>query len=202
MPSLMKNAVLISCIAVGVVVLLIHILSSGQNAGIDSTASGKEEKKQEQAFSDAPFPEVDSHSSEALADLGVPPIEKSKTDKQASAEAFFEKQNARIIEDDFGNHFVDISVKGYEAKEYIISEFPIFYPSEEQLNFGVEGCGVGGFYVDVMATLTLVVKDKKQDSVYHYQCSFDGTSQSYILVDAEPSYSVDDTLSELMVRIQ
>jgi hypothetical protein len=103
------------------------------------------------------------------------------TDTEASKNQLFKNKNERIIQDDNGNYLVEISTPGIQSREWIVSNSPIYFPTEDQLNNGVDGCAAGGYYVELKATLTLIVKTENGNTSYQYICTHNHNSNMYFL---------------------
>jgi hypothetical protein len=93
----------------------------------------------------------------------------------------FKAKNERIIQDDNGNYLVDISTPGLSSREWILSDSPIYFPTEDQLNNGIDGCAAGGYYVELKAILSLVVETENGNTRYQYLCTHNQNSNLYFL---------------------
>jgi hypothetical protein len=102
-------------------------------------------------------------------------------DSEANKNQLFKTKNEKITQDDNGNYLVDISTPGIQSQEWIVSDSPIYFPSEDQLNNGVEGCAAGGYYVELKAILTLTVKTENGNTAYQYICTHNQNSNMYFL---------------------
>lgn len=114
----------------------------------------------------------------------------------------FLKKRDKIKLDRNGNYLVEISTHNFKSKEYLISDWPIFYPNETQLNEGVQGCSSGGYYVDVQATFSLLIKNRSSYQSFHFKCEFDQLSSAYLLKKYEPSASVLASISSVKRILQ
>ena len=124
-------------------------------------------------------------------------VDKIKNSQEALYD-FFEKQNSRINIDIYGTYWVDISTEKLASKEFILSKYPIYYPSEQQLNYGFDGCGIGGFYVDVSSVLTLVTEIDRTVKIFHNECSFDEHTQSYLFRKSDSDPHLQQQISKLL----
>ena len=126
--------------------------------------------------------------------------ESNDAERLANKHKFFALKNSNIKQDDFGNYHVDISTPGTTSKEYIFSSSPIFYPTEDELNHGLKGCSSGGYYVEIDATISLLMKESAESKIYTYICRFNPNNNDYFLEvvdqDARLSNSINSLLTE------
>lgn len=157
--------------------------------------------------------QADTHSVESKkAIISVPPLYIPFTDDtqltpahttnpQDTTEdkvALFRLKNNNIHHDEYGNNIVDISTDGFNSKEFIVSNAPIYYPTEEQLNNGVNGCGMGGYYVELNAHLSLIIKNDNGTSIYPYLCTHNTQDNTYAFMLTENAKSIEKTISTLL----
>jgi glucan-binding YG repeat protein len=127
--------------------------------------------------------------------------ENISADNEANKNKLFKTKNERITQDDNGNYLVDISTPGVSSKEWILSNSPIYFPSEDQLNNGIDGCAAGGYYVELKATLTLIVKTESGNTTYQYLCTHNHNSNMYFLEpygDTKPQ--IQNSVDKLMTH--
>ena len=117
-------------------------------------------------------------------------------------EKFFQDRQSRIQTDFNGNYLVDVSSGSSSGVDYMISEWPIYYPTQEQLDEGVSGCATGGYFVDYGATYTYISVTNAQTHMFHYICEFDSKREIYISKRTEPSLSMMESVTEVLQQAQ
>jgi hypothetical protein len=95
----------------------------------------------------------------------------------------FTAKEEKIIQDEVGNYSVDISTPESADKISLHSSAPIYYPSASQLNFGVNGCVLGGYYIELGNSIRLEQKLNTQVQNFNYHCEFNAHTNSYFLAD-------------------
>lgn len=121
-------------------------------------------------------------------------------ERQERSDRYIEAQRESIQADAFGNSLVDISTPGYIAQEWLYSNWPVFYPSQEELKERVQGCASGGFYVSVQATASVIVIEEYGVRAFHYRCEYMADLQQYLLLSAEPAHTVKLALEGMLKR--
>ena len=116
----------------------------------------------------------------------APETEPVEIDPEAK-EAFFKERNESVKVDALGTYYLDMTLEGGSSIDYMVSEWPIHYPSEEELNSGVEGCSSGGYYIDFMGEYSLVIKTQEKVQLFHYVCTYNDDLGSYLVEPSEPS---------------
>ena len=101
--------------------------------------------------------------------------------RERAKQEFLDNQQAKVFYDDDGNYRVDVSIPNQSTQDYLISSYPIFYPDEDQLLNGIQGCAIGGFYVDVQSEITWVSEKQGETETHHFICSFDASMNDYLL---------------------
>ncbi len=109
--------------------------------------------------------------------------------------ALFNLKNNNIHHDEYGNNSVDISTSGFNSQEIIISDAQIYYPTEEQLNNGVSGCAMGGYYVELNSKLNLVIKTEKDTNVFSYVCAHNAGDNSYRLLQTTSNPTLEQSMA-------
>ena len=111
---------------------------------------------------------------------------------------FYDKNTQRVKTDDYGNHFVDLSNDNSSSKRFLISNWPLYYPSPIQVKEGqVEGCMSLNYYVSLGALVTLVIAEKNQFRMHHWECVYDSIYHKYQLnkLNAPPADLIDSIQS-------
>lgn len=112
--------------------------------------------------------------------------------------ALFTLKNNNIHHDEFGNNVVDISTSGFNSQEFIISDAQIYYPTEAQLNNGVNGCALGGYYVELNSKLKLIIKTENETNVFSYVCIYDATNNSYRLLQTTDNQHHEQSMAAVI----
>jgi len=99
---------------------------------------------------------------------------------------FFNKKINSIGRDEQGNYVVNIS-SANEQPILIQSSTPIYYPTETDLNYGVKGCVLGGYYIELNHQIALITQEDTTKGTtkaqHNYRCDYNNTTNSYMLND-------------------
>jgi hypothetical protein len=130
----------------------------------------------------------------------IPEDLKSDSDTFYNKLALFTLKNNNIHHDEFGNNTVDISTTGFNSQEFVISDAQIYYPTEEQLNNGVNGCVLGGYYVELNSKLNLVIKTETETetNVFSYVCTQEATDNSYRLLQTTDNQHLEQSMAAII----
>ena len=117
---------------------------------------------------------------------------------------FFEEKSRLIQSDNFGNHFVRASESQATIQRYLVSDWPIYYPSPQEKQEGnVLGCMSLNYYVSLDANVSLVVEEKSQFRMYHFVCEYDYALQTYQLRSLKiPPAALMDSIQSVVDNIQ
>lgn len=105
------------------------------------------------------------------------PLSPSEFDDQ-----FYQQFADRVLYDEFGNQFVHLPAEREGLSHYILSDWPLYYPTPSERDLAsVDGCMSFKYYVSESAALTLLIVEKGVTRTYHFTCTFDATTQQYRL---------------------
>ena len=117
---------------------------------------------------------------------------------------FFDEKSQRIQSDMYGNHYVDLSNTHSTLKQYLVSDWPIYYPTPQDIQEGrVEGCMSLNYYVSLNARVTLLVSENDSFRMHHSVCEYDYMNQTYQLKKLNaPSIDMLDSIQALVDKIK
>lgn len=95
---------------------------------------------------------------------------------------FFNKKINSIGRNEQGNYVVNIS-SANEQPILIQSSTPIYYPTETDLNYGVKGCVLGGYYIELNHQIALITQGDAKKNQHNYRCDYNSTTNSYTLIE-------------------
>lgn len=121
----------------------------------------------------------------------------SNAQLQQYKQDFFKRMQGRIQNDALGNYQVDISPQGGESSTFLVSRSPIYYPSETDLNSGVRGCALGGYYIEQGASVSMLAQTNNGQQKFNYLCTYSNDSQMYLLIDQASDPKIQASLDEL-----
>lgn len=102
---------------------------------------------------------------------------------QGSASEFIASKQGAVVHDGLGNYCVELSTAGFDSREFLISDRPIFYPEQNMLDHTglLQGCPLSAYYIENQAKGSLLVLRENTASIFHYQCTFDVAHSGYQL---------------------
>lgn len=146
----------------------------------------------------APIYNPQAHNTQTINGMQAADHSNTEQDTTEDKLALFTLKNNNIHHDEYGNNIVDVSTEGFNSKEFITSNTQIFYPTEEQLNNGINGCGMGGYYVELNAQLTLIVKNDSGTNIYPYLCTHNTQDNTYAFIATENNTSTEKTIAAIL----
>lgn len=108
-------------------------------------------------------------------------IDQSDQHRAEARNIFLAQQINKIKRNEKGEFEVVIATDTGENPISIQSHSPIYYPSETDLNYGVKGCVLGGYYVELNHQISLTIGSKERPMQYQYRCTFNSETNIYTL---------------------
>ncbi|WP_151032912.1 hypothetical protein [Cellvibrio sp. OA-2007] len=118
----------------------------------------------------------------APTEITTPSKNMESTETYKIKSDFFDRKINNIGRDEQGNYVVTIATDSKE-ESLIQSTSPIYYPTETDLNYGVKGCVLGGYYIELSHHIVLITKSNAKQTQHVYRCDYNSETNTYILSD-------------------
>ncbi len=117
---------------------------------------------------------------------------------------FHDNKVKRIHADGFGNYYANLSEKGNSIRRYLVSDWPIYYPTPQEKRDGtVSGCMSLNYYVSLDANISLVIEENSLFRMHHFICQYDYALQEYRLESMNvPAFGLMDSIQSVVNEIQ
>ena len=124
---------------------------------------------------------IDSEEASLQIETGTQIGLKQDLIKPSKTKRIINSYDLTIFNDAYSNYISVLSDIDGRHKEYVFSSYPLFKPSNDELNYGIQGCYVSGVYVDYGATLVTVSQQNDEIKLYSYKCIFNSEFNRYLV---------------------